>query len=283
MTALRQRMIEMMTVRNLSPSTQYSYIGHVARFAKHFGKSPELLGPNEIREYQLYLINVRKVSKSRLVQVVCALRFLYQVTLEREWPMSYIPYPKRERLLPHVLSRSEALTFLDAMHNVKYRAIVTTAYAAGLRMAEVLNLRIEDIDSKRNVIRVVQGKGRKDRYVMLSPKLLEMLREYWKTDRPPGPLLFPGSDPHRPLRQTSVSYVCRKVRRSLGMKKPVTMRMMRHSFATHLLEAKADVRTIQLLLGHRSLDTTARYTHVSRASVGATPSPLDITDDGDTN
>jgi len=275
-------MIEDMTVRNLTPATQRAYIYHVALFAKHFGKSPDLLGPEEIRDYQLYLVKVRKVSTNRLVQAVSALRFFYLVTLNRKWPVTFIPHPRRQKKLPQILSREEVIRFIDAFRNLKYRSIMMIAYGGGLRTSEILHLRPEDIDSKRSVIRVNQGKGRKDRYVMLSPKVLETLREYWKTLRPTGPWLFPGAKPERPIHQMTVEEACRKVRRSLRMKKPVTIRMLRHCFATHLLEAKTDIRTIQLLLGHRSLDTTGRYTHVSRRSICGTPSPLDLPEDDDT-
>lgn len=275
MTLLRQRMIEDMTVRNLSANTQESYVAQVARFAAHFGKSPDLLGPEHVREYQLHLTQVRKLSWSTFNQAVSALRFLYSVTLRKDWAIPRIPYAKSERRLPTVLSRDEADAFLGSITNVKHRAILTTAYAGGLRISEVLHLRPTDIDSQRGVIRVCQGKGRKDRYVMLAADLLTLLREYWRAEKPRGPWLFPGADPQKPFTREAVGAVYLKVRRTLGLRKPVTARMLRHCFATHLLEDKTDIRTIQLLLGHRSLSTTARYTHVSKAAVCATTSPLD--------
>lgn len=275
MTPLRQRMIDDMTVRNFSPDTQEAYVRRVADFAKHFDKSPELLGPEHVREFQIHLTQVRKLSWSTFNQTVSALRFLYGVTLGKEWAVPRITYAKTERRLPQVLAQSEAATFLENIESVKHRAILTTAYAAGLRISEVLHLRPVDIDSERGVINVRQGKGRKDRCVMLSTQLLELLRGYWRTVRPGGPWLFPGATPEKPISREAVGAFVIKLRKRMGLRKPVTARMLRHSFATHLLENKTDLRTIQLLLGHRSLATTARYTHVSKAAVCATKSPLD--------
>lgn len=275
MTPLRQRMIEDMKIRNLCVGTQQRYVGAVAKFAQHFGKSPELLGPEEIRAYQLYLIKEGRISASSLNIAVCALRFLYQITLGKEWAFKHIPFPRVERRLPVVLSLEEVAQFLEAVTNLKYRAILMTAYSAGLRLSEVCSLRVTDIDSKRMVIHIRQGKGRKDRYVMLSPRLLTILRSYWKELRPTN-WLFAGNHPDCHINARSVSRVCRQAGYDSGLLKRVTVRTLRHSFATHLLESGTDVRTIQILLGHRSLQTTARYTHVSNKIINSTSSPLDL-------
>jgi integrase/recombinase XerD len=274
MTPLRQRMLEDMRVRNLSEGTQYQYVLRVAKFAQHLGKSPELLGSEDVRTYQVYLKEQQHVSWSVLNVTVCALRFLYRVTLHKDWAVEHIPFARRPRKLPVVLSREEVTQFFQGLAKLKHRALLMTAFATGLRTSEVAHLRVSDIDSQRMVIRVYQGKGSKDRYVMLSPKLLVLLRAYWKAARPTH-WLFPGRRPDRPLSRDAVSAACCKASRASGLTKAVTVRALRHSFATHLLEAGADVRTIQLLLGHRSLATTGRYTHVSVKSVCATPSPFD--------
>ncbi len=275
LTPLRQRMIEDMSVRNLSPKTQQAYVAQVSKFAKHFGKSPELMGPEEIRAYQVFLVHERHVSWAAFNQTVCALRFLYRITLGKDWVVRHIPFPKRPRKLPVVLGPAEVAQFFASVTSVKYRAIFMTAYAAGLRVSEVVQLRVTDIDSQRMVINVRQGKGRKDRYVMLSPKLLDLLRLYWKVTRP-SVWLFPGRTPGHHVSLSIVQRVCKKAAASSGLTKSVTLRTLRHSFATHLLEAGADVRTIQMLLGHRSLQTTALYTHVSNERIRATHSPFDF-------
>ena len=275
MTPLRRRMIEDMRVRNLAPNTQRIYVDRVAKFAQYFGKSPHLLGPEEIRTYQVYLTRQKNASPSALNQAVCALRFLYRITLGKTWLIEHIPYAKKPRALPVVLSRDEVSRFFECIPNLKHQAIVMTAYATGLRVSEVLSLRVSDIDSQRMMIRVQQGKGRKDRYVMLSPHLLELLRAYWKVARPQG-WLFPGRPPNRPLTREMIHQVCTKASVAAGLTKRAHVRALRHSFATHLLEAGANIRVIQILLGHRSLRTTAVYTNVSRETVCATSSPLDL-------
>jgi site-specific recombinase XerD len=267
-------MIEDMRVRNLSPNTQQLYIDRVAKFARYFGKSPELLGPEDVRAYQVYLIHQKRASSSMLQQTVCALRFLYRNTLGKEWALPYIPAPKREKKLPVVLSQEEVSRFLDNLPNLKHRALIITAYATGMRVSEVVSLRAADIDSGRMMIRVEQGKGRKDRYVMLSPNLLELLRAYWKVARP-ADWLFPGQRPGTHLTAKRALQVCIKAGAAAGLTKRATVRALRHSFATHLLEAGANIRVIQVLLGHRSLRTTAKYTHVSRETICSISSPLD--------
>jgi integrase/recombinase XerD len=200
MTTLRQRMTEDLRVRNRAPRTIEAYIDQVAKFAQHFKKSPELLGPEEIRQYQVYLVHERRVSWSYLNQAVCALRFLYRHTLSRDWAIKQIPFARQPKKLPVVLSQSEMQRFLQAIRKLKYQAILMTAYAAGLRLSEVTHLHVSDIDSQRMVIRVRQGKGQKDRYVMLSPTLLELLRTYWQLERP-RTWLFPGRKPEVPIQR----------------------------------------------------------------------------------
>jgi integrase/recombinase XerD len=274
MTPLRRRMIEDMTIRNLCPGTIVSYVDCVAKFAGHYKTSPEHLGPDHIRAYLLHLIQERHLSWSHTNKVRSALRFLYRITLGRDWTPQAIVSAKQPRNLPVVLSADEVTRFFAAIKNIKHRAIVMTAYAAGLRVSEVARLRVADIDSQRMVIRVYQGKGRKDRYVMLSPRLLLILRQYWKVVRP-APYLFPGAQPNRHITAGSVQRVCRKAREIAGLGKAVTVKGLRHSFATHLLEAGTDLRTIQVLLGHRSFSTTARYVHVATAALASTRSPFD--------
>jgi len=269
-------MLEDMRVRNLSVRTRKTYVFQVRRFALHFNKSPELLGPVEIRTYQLYLID-QNASWSVFNQTVCALRFLYRQTLKREWAIEQIPFPKKPRKMPLVLSREEVGTFLNVIANYKHRVILTTIYATGVRLSEAIHLKPTDIDSKRMVIRVEQGKGMKDRNVMLSAHLLELLREYYKIVRPGGRWLFPSPrDPRQPMSIYGLQRTCVQTGRRLGVNKPVNPRILRHCFATHLLEDGIDVRTIQMLLGHRSLTTTQRYTHVSAKTIRQTRSPLDL-------
>jgi integrase/recombinase XerD len=274
MTPLRQRMIEEMKLRNLAPRTIQSYVARVASFARHFGRSPDALGRDEVRSYLIHLVQDEHVCWSTYNQTVAGLRFLYEVTLGREGVMVRIACPKQPKKLPVVLSLEEVTRLFAAISGLKHRAILMTAYAAGLRISEVVSLRVDDIDSQRMVLRVRQAKGRRDRYVMLSPRLLALLREYWKAARP-AQWLFPGDIPGRPLTTSTVHRVCVQAARDAGLGKHVTVHTLRHSFATHLLEAGTDIRTIQVLLGHRNLKTTAVYTHVSPVAVESTRSPLD--------
>jgi|CXWL01.1.fsa_nt_gi site-specific recombinase XerD len=275
MTTLRQRMIDDLRVRNYSLKTADVYVRAVAQFARHFGKSPDELGPEHIREYQIFLVNTRKASWPLFNVAVCALRFFYKVTLEKPWMIEHIPYPKQERRLPVVLSREEIATFFEAVSNLKHRTVLMTMYGCGVRIAEALALRVNDIDSNRMLIRVEQGKGRRDRYTILPPTLLEGLREYWKVSRP-RPWLFPGLTLQQPLTQGTLHHVIRRIRKEAGLTKPVTTHTMRHCFATHLLEAGVDLRTIQLLLGHRSLNTSAMYLHVAAGAVRSDGKPIDL-------
>ncbi|HUE02012.1 MAG TPA: site-specific integrase [Bryobacteraceae bacterium] len=276
MTSLRQRMTEDMQVRNLALNTQTCYLQQVTLFARHFNKSPEHLGPEDIRAYQVYLTNDKKLAPGSVLIAVAALRFLYKVSLKKDWSFEdVIPAPKKPQKLPVVLSPEEVLHFLNCVGSTKHRAILTSCYAAGLRISEAICLKPTDIDHQRMVIRVEQGKGQKDRYVMLSPKLLETLRSYWRAVRPKG-CLFEGDVAGQPIHRSSVELACQKARRISGIRKPITPHSMRHGFAVHLLESGTDIRTIQLLLGHRSLATTARYLRIATSKVCSTSSPLDL-------
>lgn len=276
MTSLRQRMIEDMQIRNLAIHTQNSYVLQVSMFARHFGKSPEILGPKEIRTYQVYLTNEKKLATSSILIAICALRFLYKVTLKKNWALEeIIPAPKKPQKLPIVLSPEEVIQFLGAVASTKHRVILTTCYAAGLRISEAIALQPPAVDSKRMVLRVEQGKGQKDRYVMLSPKLLATLRDWWRLERPQH-WLFPGDKPGQHISKDAVKQGCQKAHRVCHIPKPITPHSLRHAFAVHLLEQGTDVRTIQLLLGHRSLATTARYLRIATNKVCSTTSPLDL-------
>lgn len=274
MTPLRERMIEDMQIRNLAPTTQSTYISQVAIFARYFGKSPAHLGPPEIREYQLYLLKVRCLSPASLVKVVAALRFLYRFTLKRPWAIEAIPTPKVAKKLPTILSREEVAQCLSVASGAKHRALLMFFYGCGLRRSEALHLRVEDIDSQRMVVRINHGKGGRQRMVPLPEVLLEVLREYWKEDRP-ATWLFPGKGTERPMSGRAVSDICQRVRRRAELKKRFYPHCLRHSFATHLLEDGADLRVIQTLLGHSQLSTTAIYTHVSEKRLHAAKNPLD--------
>jgi len=276
MSPLRQRMLEDMRIRNFSPHTQKQYIIYVAAFAKHFGKSPAQLGLEEIRSYQLFLLEQKRVCPATLNLAVSALRFLYGVSLQKPWDIHMIPYAKRPKKLPVVLSQEEILRLFQVVRNWKYRTVLMTTYAAGLRVSEVTQLKITDIDSDRMCIRVEQGKGRKDRYIMLSPKLLYHLRQYWRNYKPSYWLFEGRQNGH--LAISTVQAVCKKARIDAAIKKQMTPHSLRHSFATHLLEDGTDLRTIQFLLGHRSLNSTMVYTHVVQ-KIHKTRSPLDILPD----
>lgn len=276
MTPLRQRMLEDMQIRNLAHNTQESYVRQVALFARHLGKSPEVLGPEAIRTYQLYLTNERKLAPSSVLVAVGALRFLYNVTLRKRWDFAQvIPAPKKPQTLPIVLGPEEVRLLLSCVPGHKARTVLTVCYAAGLRISEAVALEPTDIDSQRMVIRVDQGKGQKDRYVMLSERLLKLLREWYRAARPRA-WLFPGALPGRHITRDAIGDACHRARKRSGLSKPVTPHGLRHAFAVHLLEAGADLRTIQLLLGHRSLSTTARYLRIATSKVCATTSPLDL-------
>jgi site-specific recombinase XerD len=227
MTALRRRIIEDMTLRNFAPHTIQVYVERVATFARYFNVSPQRLGPKQIRAYLLSLVQERHVSWSYFNQARCALQFLYRVTLGRDWVMEAVTCPKQQKKLPVVLSLEELVQFFEAVTNLKHRAILMTTYAAGLRLSEVCHLRVDDIDSQRMVIRIRQAKGHKDRYVMLSPRLLALLRQYWKAVQP-GHYLFPGADPDRPINPRTVQEACKTALLASGLKKKVTVHTLRH-------------------------------------------------------
>lgn len=275
MTPLRQRMLHDMQIRNLAENTQKSYLIQISSFARHFHRSPELLGPEEIRAWLVYLREERKLAPASLGATIGALRFLYRVTLKRDWSDEDFPLPKKPVRLPVILSLEEITTFFESIASLKHRTILMTAYAAGLRVSEVVHLKLTDIDSKRMVIRVNQGKNRKDRYVMLSPRLLEILRLYWQ-DAHPREWLFPGKVPGQPISRDAVGLACQLARKRSGIQKPITPHSLRHAFATHLLESGTDVRRIQLLMGHRSLSTTSKYLRIATSTVCATASPFDL-------
>jgi integrase/recombinase XerD len=275
MSPLRRRMIEDMQIRNLAAHTQRVYVEQLIRFARYFRRSPEYLGPTEIRMYLIYLTQERRLSASSIIVTVSALRFFYTVTLKRPWTVENdIPTSRKAKKLPVVLSQDEVRRFLGAVDNLKHRVILTVCYATGLRISEAVRLKPAAIDSQRMVIRVDQGKGHKDRYVMLPPKLLAILRDYWKRTHP-GEWLFPGDRVGQPISPLTIGHICRQVRLRCGIGKPITPHSLRHAFAVHLLEAGTDLRTIQLLLGHRNLGTTARYLMIATSQVCATTSPLE--------
>lgn len=270
---LRQRMIEDMTIRNLSPATQRSYIHAVKRYSLYFGRSPDRLGLEDVRTYQVHLV-AKGIAWATLNQVVCALRFFYGVTLVQDEVPERIPYARHRQALPEVLSQDEVVRFLEAVSSLKCRVALTCAYATGLRVSEVVGVEVRNIDSGRMVIRIENGKGGKDRYVMLSAQLLGILRAYWKLTRPQR-FLFPGRDPDTAVNVTVLHAACRSAYAAAGIAKKVSVHTLRHSFATHLLEQGTDIRIIQALLGHNNLSTTARYTRVAAHTIGTTESPLD--------
>ena len=275
MSALRQRMIEDLRIRNYSAKTIEAYVSLTARFALHFGKSPELLGPEHIRQYQVFLVEEKRVSWAIFNQTVCALRFLYRTTLGKDWVIKHIPYPRREKKLPVVLDVEEVRQLLPAVDSLKHRTVLMTLYAAGLRLSEATHLMVTDIDSRRMVLRIERGKGAKARYVPLSLTLLTALREYWKIYRPRF-YLFPGESPDKPIGASAIQHVCSQAAKKAGIKKRVHPHLLRHCFATHLLEAGTDLRTIQFFLGHCGLNTTARYLHIARSALQMTDQARDL-------
>jgi integrase/recombinase XerD len=274
MTPLRQRFIDDLRLRNYAPRTIQSYVAGVARFARHFGRPPDQLGAEEMRAFQLHLLQQR-VSWSLFNQTVCALRLFYQVTLGRPEPVEQLPYGKRPRTLPVVLSPQEVLQFLEATAPGRDRVLYQTAYACGLRVSELIRLQVTDIDGARMVIHIHHGKGAKDRLVPLSARLLEELRGYWRQYRP-RPWLFPGETAAGHLSAARVQKLCQEVVARAGLTKHVTPHTLRHSYATHLLEAGVNLITLQHILGHRDLQTTAHYVHLSTRHLQQTPSLLDL-------
>ena len=277
MTPLRKRMLEDLQIRNYAPTTVAAYIRSVAEFAKHFDKSPDLLGSEQIREYQLYLIKEKGVSLSSYIQAVCGLRFLYSNTLHLSVSVDRIPLPRYEKKLPVIMSPAEVKLLLETPKNLAHRAILTTMYAAGPRISEVAKLKVADIDSSRNVIWIRGGKGRKDRQTLLPPRLLELLRAYLRWRQPTGVALPRSKTWPADLLRVHLPRLSGAARKA-GIVKPVHPHSLRHAFATHLLEAGVNLRTIQILLGHSKLETTARYLHVTDTAVRSTISPLELLD-----
>jgi integrase/recombinase XerD len=273
MSPLRRRMIEDMTIRKLAPKTQQGYVQRVKNFAAFLGRSPDTASFEDVRRYQLHLA-ASGVGVPTLNQTVATLRFFFKVTLKRHEIVEHTTFIHEPRKLPVVLSPEEVARLLNAAPGLKYKAALSVAYGAGLRAAEVISLKVGDIDSKRMVIRVEQGKGRKDRNVMLSASLLELLRAWWRTARPRG-WLFPGRDPAQPMTTRQLNRACHAAAQMAEIDKRVSLHTLRHSFATHLLEQNVDVRVIQVLLGHAKLDTTALYTRVATKTIQQVMSPLE--------
>ena len=277
MTRLRKMMLEELQRRNYSAITTRNYLRVVADFAKYFGKSPDKLGPNELRTYQAYLLRDRKLTPGTVVNRVAALRFFFVKTLKRHQFRDFLPYPRDRRRLPTVLSREEVSRLINAAGTLFRRTLLMTLYGTGMRRAELARLKVSDIDSQRMIIRVVAGKGGKDRDLPLSPALLETLREYWRW-RKPKLYMFPTRTLDRldqPISDKTVWIACSEAARRAGINKRVTPHTLRHSWATHLLEAGTDLRTIQVLLGHGDLETTAQYLHLSQRHLQAVTNPLD--------
>jgi site-specific recombinase XerD len=270
---LRRRMIEDMTIRKFAPRTQEGYIRAVRSFSAFLGASPDAASFEDLRRYRLHLVS-RGAGVPTINHSLTALRFLFMVTLRKPDVVVDLPFVREPRRLPAVLSPDEVARLLEAAPGLKYKAALSVAYGAGLRASEVISLKITDIDSARMVIRVEQGKGRKDRYVMLSEHLLALLRAWWKAARPQG-WLFPGQNPVNPLTTRQLNRACHAAAQIAEIDKPVSLHTLRHSFATHLLEQKTDIRVIQVLLGHKKLDTTALYTRVAIKSLGEVTSPLE--------
>ena len=279
MTHLRRIMLEELQRRHYSEATTQRYIRFVERFAQHFHSSPDRLGRQHIREYQAQLFTVQKLSPGTVTNHLCALRFFYIQTLKKPWSIADTPYPKKRNRLPTILSQEEVAQLIDAAPTAFYRTVLMTLYATGVRNAELTRLKISDVDSQRMVLHIQGGKGRQDRDVMLSPVLLEELRAHWRRlRRRSGVWLFPGNRWHsgdQPMDTKTPRHACQCAARRAGIKKKVYPHVLRHCFATHLLEAGADLHTIQILLGHHDLKETAIYLHLSQRHLHATASPLD--------
>ena len=278
MTQLRQMMLDELQRRNYSTQTTRYYLQAVADFARHFGRSPDKLGPNELRSYQAYLLRDRKLAVGTVVGLVAALRFFFNKTLKRRFPPNDIPYPKHPRRLPAILTVEEVARLIDSARNLFDRTLLMVLYSTGMRNFELRQLQVKDIDSQSMLIHIQRGKGGRDRYVPLSPKLLETLREYWRWMRPKT-WLFPGTVHNwradKPITPKVVWDACQFAAQRAGIEKRVYAHLLRHSYATHLLEEGADLRTIQLLLGHVELRHTVIYLHLSRRHLQAVANPLD--------
>jgi site-specific recombinase XerD len=273
MSPLRRRMIEDMTIRKFAPKTQHDYVQRIKNFTAFLGRSPDTASFEDVRRYQLHL-TIQGVGVPTLNQTVATLRFFFRVTLKRHAILEHTTFIHEPRKLPVVLSPEEVARLLNAAPGLKYKAALSVAYGAGLRAAEIVSLKVCDIDSRRMIIRVEQGKGRKDRNVMLSASLLELLRAWWRAARPQG-WLFPGRDRVQPITTRQLNRACHAAAQMAEIDKRVSLHTLRHSFATHLLEQNVDVRVIQVLLGHAKLDTTALYTRVATKTIQHVMSPLE--------
>lgn len=279
MGIIKERMKQDLEIRGMSKSTQESYLGCVKQFVKYFMKSPDRLTLDDIHTYQLHLKRDRKISVNYFNIQVAALKFLYRVTLKRNWNIELIPYHKRSKKLPVVLSQEEVVRMYKAVSYIKHKAMILTLYSTGIRASELVHLKVSDIDSKRMQIRIDQGKGNKDRYVRLSEKLLEVLRWYWLSEKiKPRTWLFPGYGVDSPLSRHSVQKMTAKAREKAGIQKQVTTHTMRHTYATHMLESGENIKKIGLMLGHRSLRTTGKYLHVASNYLDTMKTPLDTLD-----
>lgn len=275
MGKLRDRMADDLELRAYSKRTCKEYLRCATNFSLHFMRSPADMGGDEVRTFLLHKQKVKKAGPATLKMYIASIKFLYGITLNRPEEVARIPWPKVPRPLPDILSESEVICLLEAVSSIKHRAILMTAYGAGMRISEACSLSISDIDSKRGLIHIHKGKNGRDRYVMLSRRLLQCLRKYWKETLPPGLLLFPGRNSDQPISTSAVRSALKKAVKKVAIKKHITPHVLRHCFATHLLENGTDIRTIQVLLGHGSIRTTARYAHVSTKHVGDVISPLD--------
>ena len=274
MGKLREQMKMDLELKGYSPKTQAAYLGYMKKFVRYFGRSPAKMGEKEIREYLYHLITGKDLGDSSINSAYSALKFFYKTTLCRDWNIAKIPRRKTEKKLPVVLDGSEIKQLFAVTTNLKHRALLMTTYSAGLRVSETAHLRVSDIDSKRMQLRVAQGKGKKDRYALLSPVTLNLLRDYWRQYRPFS-WLFPGRLPERPISTRTIQKVFENAKRKAGIKKPATVHTLRHSFATHLLEAGTDIYRVQKLMGHTTPKTTTIYIHLRRQDLLKVISPLD--------
>jgi site-specific recombinase XerD len=274
MGKLREQMKMDLKLKGYSPKTQAAYLGYMKNFVQYFGRSPAKMGEKEIREYLYHLVTEKDLGDSSINSAYSALKFFYKTTLGRDWNVAKIPRRKPEKRLPVVLDGSEIKQLLAVTANLKHRALLMTTYSAGLRVSETAHLKVSDVDSKRMQLRVAQGKGKKDRYALLSSVTLNLLRDYWRQYRPFS-WLFPGGSPDRPISTRSIQKIFEKAKRKAGIKKPATVHTLRHSFATHLLEAGTDIYRVQKLMGHTSPKTTAIYIHLRRQDLLKVVSPLD--------
>lgn len=276
MGQFRDRYERDLQIRGYSFNTVKQYVYCVRNLVKYFNQPPDELTIEDINNFQLHLTKERKVAWATFNIYVVAMRHFFLTTLKRDWKTAFIPYQKTGRKLPEIFSSAELSALFKSVSNIKHQVILMTIYSAGLRVSEAVHLRVSDIDSRRMVIRINQGKGNKDRYVPLSQTLLPLLRQYWKIDRPTD-WFFQGQNPKKPLTRSTVERVFKKAKKNAGITKKVTVHSLRHSFASHLLENGVDIRTIQQLLGHRSLSSTMIYTHVAKNYINRAGSPLDGT------